>query len=108
MRPAGHHEVCAHPFFKGVDWEALASGKTPADVKNDLPDPELGDLRNFDQEEWRAIRMDPDNDEPSYTESSLWPPLNLASQPIPADFLVAYSYSVDMHGGMQPTTSVMG
>lgn len=99
--PSGITEVCAHPFFKGVDWEALAGGKVPADIGNDLPDAALGDLRNFDQEEWRTIRMDPDNDEPAYTESSLWPPVNLATTPLPADFLVAYSYSVDLHGGMQ-------
>lgn len=99
--PQGISEVCAHPFFNGVDWEALSNGKTPADIQNDLPNAELGDLRNFDQEEWRSIIMDADTDDPSYTESSLWPPLNLGSQPIPADFLVAYSYSVDLHGGMQ-------
>lgn len=97
--PQGITEVCSHPFFKGIDWEALAMGKTPSDIANDLPDPDLGDLRNFNQEEWRDIRMDPDNDEPLYTESSLWPPLNLATQPIPADFLVAYSYSIDVAGG---------
>lgn len=102
--PGGITEVCTHPFFKGIEWEALANGETPMDVQNDLPAAELGDLRNFDQDEWRTIRMDPDQDDPAFTESSLWPPLNLATQPIPADFLVAYSYSNELLGTVQQNT----
>lgn len=103
--PQGITEVCSHPFFRGIDWEALSNGETPSDIMNELPEQALGDLRNFDQEEWRSIRMDPDQDDPAFTESSLWPPLNLATQPIPADFLVAYSYSVDMLGTVHPQPS---
>ena len=85
----GITEACTHPFFKGVDWESLASGETPMDVKDELPKEDLGDLRNFDQDEWRQITMDSDQDDPSFTERWLWPPLNLATQPVPADYLVA-------------------
>lgn len=56
----------------------------------------VGDLRNFDQDKWRSIRMDIDQDNPVFTESSFWPPLNLATTAVPIDFLVSSSYSQDL------------
>lgn len=93
--PQGIAEVCAHPFFKDLDWMALSEGHIPPYVTNELPPAELGDLRNFNQEEWKSIQMDPDQDCPSYTESVLWPPRNLITHPLPSDFLVSYSYSCE-------------
>lgn len=95
----GIAEVCAHPFFKDLDWLALAEGHIPPYVTSELPPPELGDLRNFNQDEWKSIRMDPDQDTPGYTESVLWPPRNLISNPLPSDFLVSYSYSCETVAG---------
>lgn len=96
--PQGIAEVCAHPFFKDLDWMALSQGHVPPYVTSELPPPELGDLRNFNQEEWKSIRMDPDQDSPTYTESVLWPPRNLVTHPLPSDFLVSYSYSCETAG----------
>lgn len=99
----GIAEVCTHPFFKDLDWMGIAAGQVPPVVTEELPPPELGDLRNFNQEEWRSIRMDPDQDTPTYTESVLWPPRNVASNPLPVDFLVSYSYSTEtVDGGNRP------
>lgn len=92
---SGIAEVCAHPFFKDVDWMQLADGKIPSYVTDQLPPPELGDLRNFNQEEWKSIRMDQDQDCPQYTESVLWPLRNLSTHPLPRDFLVSYAYSCE-------------
>ncbi|CAN8067470.1 unnamed protein product [Agarophyton chilense] len=94
----GIAEVCAHPFFKDVDWMALSKGEVPPAVTDVLPPPEMGDLRNFNQDEWRSIRMDEDQDCPAYTESVLWPLRNLAHNPLPRDFLVSYSYSCETAG----------
>lgn len=93
--PQGIAEVCAHPFFKDVEWMALAEGTIPPFVTDELPPPEQGDLRNFNQEEWRNIRMDEDLDCPAYTESVLWPLRNLSAHPLPKDFLVSYAYSCE-------------
>lgn len=106
--PQGIAEVCAHPFFKDLDWMALAEGQIPPVVTDELPPPELGDLRNFNQDEWKGIRMDADQDSPAYTESVLWPPRNLVTHPLPTDFLVSYSYSVETSaGGIQPFSRPM-
>lgn len=96
--PMGIAEVCEHPFFKGIDWAALATGTVPVDIKDSLPAPELGDLRNFNQEEWANIQMDPDRDDPDYVESMLWPLRNIATHPLPPDFVVSYSYSAETLG----------
>lgn len=93
--PDGIAEVCAHPFFKDIDWVALTQGQVPPVVTQELPPPEQGDLRNFNQEEWRGIRMDVDQDCPGYTESVLWPLRNLTTHPLPRDYLVSYSYSCE-------------
>ena len=97
--PQGIAEVCAHPFFQDIDWMGLAEGNVPPIVTQELQPPELGDLRNFNQDEWRSIRMDNDKDCPAYTESVLWPLRNLATHPLPNDFLVSYSYSCESAGG---------
>lgn len=91
----GIGEVCSHPFFKDVDWMMLAEGQIPPAVTCELSPPEQGDLRNFNQDEWRSIRMDADSDCPSYTESVLWPLRNLSTHPLPKDFLVSYAYSCE-------------
>lgn len=96
--PQGIAEVCAHPFFKDLDWMTLADGQIPPVVTNELPPPELGDLRNFNQDEWKSIRMDEDQDSPAYTESVLWPLRNLSTNPLPRDFLVSYAYSCESAG----------
>lgn len=93
--PAGIAEICDHPFFKEIDWLRLADGDVPVDIKESLPSPELGDLRNFNQEEWASIEMDEDYDSPVYMESSLWPIRNLVTHPLPSDFVVSYSYSAE-------------
>lgn len=91
----GVWEVSRHPFFRDVDWEALEQGRIPAVVKQHLPPVEQGDLRNFNQEEWRSIQMDADQDVPAYTESILWPLRNLTTHPLPCDFVVSYAYSCE-------------
>jgi serine/threonine protein kinase len=91
--PAGIAEVFEHPFFNGIDWSALAAGNVPLDIMKSLPSPELGDLRNFNQEEWANIHMDPDRDNGDYVETLLWPMRNVSTHPLPPDFVVSYSYS---------------
>lgn len=93
--PQGIAEVCSHAFFRDVDWMSLSQGHVPPVVTQELPPPEQGDLRNFNQEEWRSIRMDADQDCPAYTESVLWPLRNLSTHPLPKDFLVSYAYSCE-------------
>jgi serine/threonine protein kinase len=93
--PGGVAGLFEHPFFRGIKWADLAAGRIPTDIRDALPPPELGDLRNFNQEEWEGMVMDSDRDEPAYSESSLWPLRNLVTNPLPADFVVSYSYSAE-------------
>ncbi|GAB0495155.1 hypothetical protein MMPV_006453 [Pyropia vietnamensis] len=96
--PDGLAAVKAHPFFKTIDWEALASrsgkhegglftgpyAKLPnasrsvggTSVSGSMVAPADDDarlLRNFDLMEWADVTLDEDRDDPAYGDGRLFP-----------------------------------
>lgn len=116
----GVRELRDHPFFEGIDWDALHSKTSPhqgglfTGPFEQLPakEPEKGSsfpeahgqrqgdgegdnrhlLRNFDLSEWEGIEMDDADDYDKYGEGNVWPLIDLTKISLDDRFIVGYQF----------------
>jgi len=91
--PGGISELKSHPFFEGMDFEAVYKRKPNRDLlfeSQTNAKGTTGELRNFDMTEWRDVSFDKEGEEMETADITLWPPVKAAEVPSEDFYLAGY------------------